>query len=151
MFIKTKPKQKTRLSQHGQLQKIWCREGEHSKSRVKLKAVAKGVVVRRQARIASHYMHALARLQVTLTFSQFISWKVARNTHSKRIHRVYKGKRITSSGRDLYLGPKLVVPWMGRKDLQEKETEVDLRESTKILARLNQISKRMHIMWFKKI
>ncbi|KAF3600166.1 hypothetical protein F2Q69_00034821, partial [Brassica cretica] len=48
---------------------LWCREGEHSKSCVKLQAVAKGVVVRRQARIASHYMHALARLQVTVRVS----------------------------------------------------------------------------------
>ncbi|CAN6903969.1 unnamed protein product [Brassica oleracea] len=69
------------------------------RSLVKLQAVARGVLVRRQARIALHCMHALARLQV----------------------RVYTTRN--------------------------KER----RESTEILTRLNQITKRVVSVWFEKI
>ncbi|CAH2064395.1 unnamed protein product [Thlaspi arvense] len=43
------------------------------KSLVKLQAVARGVLVRRQARIALHCMHALARLQVRVRARQLLS------------------------------------------------------------------------------
>ncbi|ESQ45376.1 hypothetical protein EUTSA_v10010850mg [Eutrema salsugineum] len=43
------------------------------KSLVKLQAVARGVLVRRQARIALHCMHALARLQVRVRARQILS------------------------------------------------------------------------------
>ncbi|KAG8377948.1 hypothetical protein BUALT_Bualt08G0086900 [Buddleja alternifolia] len=42
------------------------------KSLVKLQAVVRGVVVRRQARIALHCMHALARLQITVRARQLL-------------------------------------------------------------------------------
>ncbi|CAA0809386.1 IQ-domain 20 [Striga hermonthica] len=42
------------------------------RSLVKLQAVVRGVVVRRQARIALHCMHALARLQVTVRARQLL-------------------------------------------------------------------------------
>lgn len=42
------------------------------KSLVKLQALVRGVVVRRQARIALHCMHALARLQVTVRARQLL-------------------------------------------------------------------------------
>ncbi|XP_010550489.1 PREDICTED: protein IQ-DOMAIN 14 [Tarenaya hassleriana] len=42
------------------------------KSLVKLQAVARGVLVRRQARIALHCMHALARLQVRVRARQLL-------------------------------------------------------------------------------
>ncbi|CAN6976981.1 hypothetical protein IGI04_037307 [Brassica rapa subsp. trilocularis] len=63
------------------------------RSLVKLQAVARGVLVRRQARIALHCMHALARLQVRV--------RARRSTRNK-----------------------------------------ERRESTEILTRLNQITKR---------
>ncbi|KAF8081091.1 hypothetical protein N665_0907s0013 [Sinapis alba] len=43
------------------------------RSLVKLQAVARGVLVRRQARIALHCMHALARLQVRVRARQLLS------------------------------------------------------------------------------
>ncbi|KAJ4890164.1 IQ-domain 20 [Raphanus sativus] len=43
------------------------------RSLVKLQAVARGVLVRRQARIALHCMHALARLQVRVRARQILS------------------------------------------------------------------------------
>nr|GMD49182.1 protein IQ-DOMAIN 1-like [Ipomoea batatas] len=43
------------------------------RSLVKLQAVARGVCVRRQARIALHCMHALARLQVTVRARQLLT------------------------------------------------------------------------------
>ncbi|KAA8532035.1 hypothetical protein F0562_006824 [Nyssa sinensis] len=43
------------------------------RSLVKLQAVVRGVCVRRQARIALHCMHALARLQVTVRARQLLS------------------------------------------------------------------------------
>ncbi|KAG9135769.1 hypothetical protein Leryth_002494 [Lithospermum erythrorhizon] len=43
------------------------------KSLVKLQAVVRGVIVRRQARIALHCMHALARLQVTIRARQLLA------------------------------------------------------------------------------
>ncbi|KAL0379109.1 UNVERIFIED_CONTAM: protein IQ-DOMAIN 20 [Sesamum radiatum] len=42
------------------------------RSLVKLQAVVRGVVVRRQARFALHCMHALARLQVTVRARQLL-------------------------------------------------------------------------------
>ncbi|CDP01832.1 unnamed protein product [Coffea canephora] len=42
------------------------------RSLVKLQAVVRGVCVRRQARIALHCMHALARLQVTIRARQLL-------------------------------------------------------------------------------
>ncbi|CAF2111035.1 unnamed protein product [Brassica napus] len=71
------------------------------RSLVKLQAVARGVLVRRQARIALHCMHALARLQVRVR---------AHTTRNK-----------------------------------------ERRESTEILTRLNQITKRVVSVWFEKI
>ncbi|KAJ8545700.1 hypothetical protein K7X08_018283 [Anisodus acutangulus] len=43
------------------------------KSLVRLQAVVRGACVRRQARIALHCMHALARLQVTVRARQLLS------------------------------------------------------------------------------
>ncbi|CAN4083506.1 unnamed protein product [Withania somnifera] len=43
------------------------------KSLVRLQAVVRGAYVRRQARIALHCMHALARLQVTVRARQLLS------------------------------------------------------------------------------
>ncbi|CAL5371363.1 unnamed protein product [Camellia sinensis] len=43
------------------------------KSLVKLQAVVRGVCVRRQARIALHCMHALARLQITVRARQLLT------------------------------------------------------------------------------
>ncbi|KAK9284524.1 hypothetical protein L1049_023699 [Liquidambar formosana] len=43
------------------------------KSLVKLQAVVRGVLVRRQARIALHCMHALVRLQVTVRTRQLLT------------------------------------------------------------------------------
>ncbi|CAN8254745.1 unnamed protein product [Cochlearia groenlandica] len=43
------------------------------RSLVKLQAVARGVLVRRQARIALHCMHVLARLQVRVRARQILS------------------------------------------------------------------------------
>ncbi|KAK6150757.1 hypothetical protein DH2020_015689 [Rehmannia glutinosa] len=42
------------------------------RSLVKLQAVVRGVIVRRQARIALHCMHALARLQITVRARQLL-------------------------------------------------------------------------------
>ncbi|KAL2551246.1 IQ-domain 20 [Forsythia ovata] len=44
------------------------------KSLIKLQAVVRGMLVRRQARIALHCMHALARLQITIRARQLLSY-----------------------------------------------------------------------------
>ncbi|KAH0911847.1 hypothetical protein HID58_035168 [Brassica napus] len=86
------------------------------RSLVKLQAVARGVLVRRQARIALHCMHALARLQV----------RVRARFHQMLIdvlQQAFEGIMRRTFGRST----------------RNKER----RESTEILTRLNQITKRV--------